>query len=40
MMHTKPGDIERTSLSIIRRELEARGIVLPEETDYYNPNKK
>ena len=31
-MHTKPGDIERTSLSIIRRELEARGIVLPEET--------
>ena len=32
MMHTKPGDIERTSLSIIRRELEARGIVLPEET--------
>lgn len=31
MKHTLPGDIERSSMAIIRQELEARGIVLPEE---------
>ena len=30
--HTKPADIERTSMSIIQQELESRNIVLPEET--------
>lgn len=29
--HTLPGDIERSSMAIICRELEERGIVLPEE---------
>lgn len=31
-VHTKPADIERTSMSIIQQELEERGIVLPQET--------
>lgn len=30
--HTRPADIERTSMAIISRELEARGVVLPQET--------
>lgn len=32
--HTKPADIERTSMSIISAELQQRGIVLPEETAF------
>lgn len=31
--HTLPGDIERTSMSIIAAELAARGIVLPPENE-------
>ena len=31
--HTKPADIERTSMSIIAEELKARGIVLPRENE-------
>ena len=31
--HTKPADIERTSMSIIAEELKARGIVLPREIE-------
>lgn len=30
--HTRPADIERTSMAIISQELEARGVVLPRET--------
>lgn len=30
--HTRPADIERTSMAIISQELEDRGIVLPRET--------
>ena len=30
--HTRPADIERTSMSIIEQELRARGISLPTET--------
>lgn len=30
--HTRPADIERTSMAIISRELEARGVALPQET--------
>ena len=30
-MNLKPGEIEKTSLQIIREELEAGGIRLPEE---------
>lgn len=30
--HTRPADIERTSMSIIEQELSCRGIVLPEDT--------
>lgn len=32
MEHIKPADIERESMTIIERELTARGIALPEET--------
>ena len=31
MKHSLPGDIERTSLAIIARELAARGIEIPPE---------
>ena len=31
--HTKPADIERTSMAIIAEELKARGIVLPRENE-------
>ena len=31
IQHTLPADIERTSLSIIRRELQEKKIVLPQE---------
>lgn len=31
--HTKPADIERTSMGIIARELSQRGIALPAETE-------
>ena len=31
--HTRPADIERTSMSIIAEELKARGIALPRETE-------
>nr|WP_326186290.1 precorrin-8X methylmutase [uncultured Oscillibacter sp.] len=30
--HTRPADIERTSMAIIGRELDARGVALPPET--------
>jgi precorrin-8X/cobalt-precorrin-8 methylmutase len=32
-IHTKPADIERTSMAIIGQELAARGVVLPRETE-------
>ena len=31
--HTRPADIERTSMAIIAEELKARGIVLPQENE-------
>lgn len=30
--HTRPGDIERTSMALIEEELAARGVAVPEET--------